>query len=287
MILNPQDAQQRKQGVKAVFDLVSSGYDNAALRFFPFCADALVDWLHLKPGDKVLDVACGTGVVTTAAAQRVVPSGRVHAIDFADAMLNQAQRNVEKMRLTNVDFHCMDAEVLEFRDCYFDAVICSFGIFFLPQMENALAEWLRVLKPGGTLAFTSFSKEAFQPMVDFLRQDLANYGVQGLTNPSFERLTSMAACEALLVDSGAMQVEVINRQFGYYLANIDEWWAALWNAGFRGWLEQLSRIQLEDFKIRHFPRVQALADDKGIWMDVSVNLARAVKSSTEKKMDTE
>ena len=95
------EPQQHKRNVTAVFDAIASGYDNAALRFFPFCADHIVTLLNPKSGLKFLDAATGTGAV--ALAQAVRPGGRVIGIDLSETMLARAQHNIQKMALDNVD----------------------------------------------------------------------------------------------------------------------------------------------------------------------------------------
>lgn len=130
----------QKQTVAAVFNRVCQDYDHPALRFFPFTADRMVAHLQPRRGWKVLDVATGTGAL----AQAVGEGGRVMAIDLAQGMLARAEQHVRKMALSNVDLLQMAAEEPEFRSQYFHAVTCSFGLFFLPDMARALAQWSRV-----------------------------------------------------------------------------------------------------------------------------------------------
>ena len=77
-----------RQYIRDIFNTVAASYDNASLRYFPFCADYCIDKLKIKKGAKVLDIACGTGVVSTAAAQVISKEGRVMAIDQSPAMLD-------------------------------------------------------------------------------------------------------------------------------------------------------------------------------------------------------
>ena len=144
-----------KEKVKDLFDQVASLYDNPAMRFFPFCGDRMISHLQPKPGFKVLDIATGTGAVALPAAQAIAPTGRVQAIDLAENMLDIAAANLKRAGIDNVDFHAMDATRLDFKSRYFDAITCSFGIFFLPDMLAALKEWVRVLKPGGLCYFAA------------------------------------------------------------------------------------------------------------------------------------
>ena len=116
----------------AVFNRVARGYDDPALRFFPFGADRLIVRLDPDREAKILDVATGTGAVALAAAQAVGAEGRVMAIDLAEGMLDRLQEKIVKFGIRNIDRHVMDAATLEFRRDYFDFVVCSFGIFFCP-----------------------------------------------------------------------------------------------------------------------------------------------------------
>lgn len=166
-----------KAAISNVFNLVAKKYDNPSLRFFPASANKIVNYIKIKPGDKVLDIATGTGMVAMAAAHCLNNNGRVQAIDLSENILEQAQQNVKHAGLNNVDFQIMDAENLEFESDYFDAITCSYGLFFIPNMSAALKSWLRVLKPGGRLIFTSFAPSAFQPLNDIFLANLAEYDI--------------------------------------------------------------------------------------------------------------
>ena len=146
-----------KKQLRQLFDSIAPACDGPATRFFPFCADRLVDYVRPQPGAKVLDIATGSGSVAVAFAQAVGASGRVTAVDFSAGMLDRAEANIGKIALHNVDLHEMDAERLEFRANYFHSVVCSYGLCLLPDMSRALRDWLRVLRPGGRLVFTSFA----------------------------------------------------------------------------------------------------------------------------------
>ena len=73
-----------KTAIAQVFNLVSKLYDNPSLRFFPFCADKMVDYAKIKRGQKVLDIATGTGMVAISAAQAIGNEGRIQAIDLSE-----------------------------------------------------------------------------------------------------------------------------------------------------------------------------------------------------------
>ena len=117
----------------------------------------LVRFARIHAGQRVLDVATGTGVVALTAARA---GADVTAIDLTPALLERARENAALAELS-VAWHEGDAEMLPFADASFDAVVSQFGHMFAPRADVALAELLRVLKPGGTLAFNTWPPEHF------------------------------------------------------------------------------------------------------------------------------
>jgi SAM-dependent methyltransferase len=106
----------------------------------------IVQAAAIAPGQDVLDVACGTGVLACEAAAAVWPGGRVTGLDRNEAMLAVARR-----KAPDVEWRQGQAEALPFADARFDAVISQFGLMFFEARVTALAEMWRVLKPGGRL----------------------------------------------------------------------------------------------------------------------------------------
>ena len=114
--------------------------------------DDLLDAAGVKPGMRVLDLACGPGLVASGAAERgTLPVG----LDFSSAMVALARADHPGIR-----FEEGDAEVLPFADESFDAVVANFGIHHVAEPNRALAEARRVLRPGGRAAFTSWAAPA-------------------------------------------------------------------------------------------------------------------------------
>lgn len=116
------------------------------------CAPPLVAFAEVSAGQKVLDVGCGTGVVAiTAARQGAIVSG----LDLSPKLLEHAKANTALAQLS-IDYLEGDVEQLPYANNSFDVVLSQFGHMFAPRPELALAEMLRVLKPGGKIAFSTW-----------------------------------------------------------------------------------------------------------------------------------
>jgi len=112
----------------------------------------------VRPGDNLIDVACGTGVVARAAADRVAPDGAVTGLDLNPAMLAVARRIAP-----GIDWRQGDVTALPFDEDTFDVATCQAAIFFFPDPTRALSEMRRVTRPGGRVAVQAFSSLAEQP----------------------------------------------------------------------------------------------------------------------------
>jgi SAM-dependent methyltransferase len=194
-------------------------------------------------------------------------------------MLDRLQEKIVKFGIGNIDLHVMDAQKLDFRRDYFDYVVCSFGIFFLPDMSAAMKEWMRVAKPGGRVVFTTFGKSAFQPMMELFIRGLQRYGALSPDedSPAGMRLTDPAHCRELMESAGLQQVEVTTEQLGYHLKDESQWWDVLWNSGTRGWIEQLPPARRELFKTEHLAEIHSQVGEQGLWLDVEVHVAGGTK----------
>ncbi len=124
---------------------------------------------EVGPGDRLLDVACGTGVVARSAAERVAPHGKVTGVDLNPAMLAVARRAAPE-----IDWRQGDVAALPFGERAFDVVTCQAAIFFFPDPTGALNEMRRVTRPGGRVVVQSFSslstQPAYGPWVDMVAQ---------------------------------------------------------------------------------------------------------------------
>lgn len=120
-------------------------------------AAELVKFAAVQSGQKVLDVACGTGVVAVTAARR---GAQVSALDLTPELLVRARENAELAEVT-LDVREGDVEQLPFDAGAFDVVLSQYGHMFAPRPDVAIREMLRVLRPGGTIAFSTWPPEMF------------------------------------------------------------------------------------------------------------------------------
>jgi len=135
----PLDAH--KAAVAKAYGLAAAGYNKPALKFFSQGAEALVDFAGLARGQKILDVATGTGHAALYAGIKVgADHGSVVGIDIAEEMVHLANSYARTLSRDNVRFELIDSEHTTFVDDTFDAVLCSYGIFFLPDMANGITE---------------------------------------------------------------------------------------------------------------------------------------------------
>src|SRR5215510_10747375 len=147
----------------ATYNAASDHYDEPALSFWDRYGRRTVERLSLRPGASVLDVCSGSGASALPAAERVTPDGLVLAVDLAEGLLDLARAKAERRGLSNIEFRVGDFEELGLPDNSFDAVICVFGIFFVPDMAAAVRELWRMVRPGGQLAITTWGPRLFEP----------------------------------------------------------------------------------------------------------------------------
>jgi ubiquinone/menaquinone biosynthesis C-methylase UbiE len=121
---------------------------------FEASGDDLAGRVPRKPGGDVLEIACGTGLVSRRLRERLDPTVKLHATDLSEAMLAYARSNVPGA----IDWRVADACALPFADAIYGAVVCAFGIMFVSDKAKAFREMRRVLKSGGLLFFSVWDR---------------------------------------------------------------------------------------------------------------------------------
>ncbi|MFL4976326.1 MAG: class I SAM-dependent methyltransferase, partial [Microvirga sp.] len=136
----------------STYNAAADHFDDGPLAFWDRFGRKTIERLRLKPGSIVLDVGCGSGASAIPAAKAVGPHGRVIGADLAERLLVMAQAKADAQNLTNATFRQGDMENLGYADDSFDAVVCVFAIFFVPDMVKQVRELWRMVRAGGQLA---------------------------------------------------------------------------------------------------------------------------------------
>jgi SAM-dependent methyltransferase len=124
---------------------------------FPIIAELLCEAVDLRAGEYVLDVACGNGNATLAAARRFC---HVVGVDYVPELLDRARRRAQAEGL-QASFQEADAEALPFPDDAFDVVLSTCGAMFAPDQERTAAELLRVCRPGGRIGMVNWTPDSY------------------------------------------------------------------------------------------------------------------------------
>ena len=114
--------------------------------------DRLLEMAKVTAGQRIIETACGSGLVTMRLAERVGADGHVLATDLSQRMIEELKARLDSSSFTNVEAARMSAEKIDVPDGAFDAAICGLGLMYMPDPGAAVAEMARVVAPGGTVA---------------------------------------------------------------------------------------------------------------------------------------
>lgn len=239
-------ADDAKARAAATYDAAADYYDEPANSFWERFGRATIERLRLAPGSRILDVCCGSGASALPAAVAVGPRGSVLGIDLAARLLELARVKAEARGLRNTEFRVGDMLDLRLPESQFDATVCVFGIFFVPDMHAAIRALWHVVRPGGKLAITTWGPRFFEPAttafwnsVREVRPDL----YKGF-NP-WDRICDPASVRALLHEGGVEHTEVVAEAGTHPIPSPEAWWSAVLGSGYRGTLEQLDAAARE------------------------------------------
>jgi ubiquinone/menaquinone biosynthesis C-methylase UbiE len=234
---------------KLTYDAAAEAYEDASRDYWQYLSRRTVARLGLKPGESVLDVACGTGPATVAAAQAVGENGRVLAVDYAEQMLAIAREKVARLGVGNVELRAADITALELEEGSFDAVLSVLGIFFFDDMRGFLESLWRWTRPGGRVAITVLGTRFFDPL-----RDVFVDAVQQI-RPDVEvvepwRRTDDPAVVGRLFDGLGADVSIETEDERLPLPSADDWWRIVMGSGLRRTITSLRREEAAEVRAR-------------------------------------
>jgi ubiquinone/menaquinone biosynthesis C-methylase UbiE len=239
----PEDAKKK---AAATYNAAADSYDHAANFFWERYGRRTVERLRLPLGARVLDACCGSGASAIPAAEIVGSGGFVLGVDLAENLLELARRKAKQRGLENLDFRAGDMLDLGLPEASFDAVVCVFGIFFVPDMPAAVGQLWRLVRPGGTLAITTWGPRFFEPAstafwdsIRAVRPDLYKS-----FNP-WDRICEPNAVRTLFAAAGVEDVKVVAETGAHLLRSAEDWWPMVLGTGYRGTVEQLNAADRE------------------------------------------
>jgi len=201
------DARLQRRVQRYGWDLAADDYEPLWQAQLAEAQAAMIALASPAPGNRVLDIACGTGLVSLQAARAVGPNGHVLGVDISGRMVSSVERRAREAKLSNCSFARMDAETLRLPDAAFDVVLCALGLMYMPNPEQALREMRRVLRPGGRVSLAVWGERskcgwsALFPIVDA--------EVAGEVCPLFFRLGQQDALARLCAEA---EFEVIEQR---------------------------------------------------------------------------
>ena len=269
------DADAFRAFEAAEWERRAGGYDELLGRVTSRVVEPLLDAADVGEGERVLDVATGPGYVAAAAARR---GAQVVGVDVADAMVALARE-----RHPGLDFRRADAESLPSADASFDAVVANFLVLHLGRPERAVAEFARVLAPGGRLALTAWDVPQAGRFLGVFVDAVAAAGASTPADipqgPDFFRFSHDGEFAALVRDAGLQSVAVETIAFGYPLTSADRLWDGVLDGSVR--MAALIRRQTAEIQDRirtEFERLVAgYRVPDGLEIPVSVKLAAGRK----------
>jgi len=171
------DARLQRRIQRYGWDLAAAQYEALWQAQLADAQAALLAAAALRPGERVLDVACGTGLVSFAAARAVGGTGHVLGVDLSGSMVDAARQRARQRGVPNATFARMDAELLALPDASVDVALCALGLMYLPDAEQALREIRRVLRPGGRLVAAVWGERArcgWAPLFEIVDAEVAS-----------------------------------------------------------------------------------------------------------------
>jgi SAM-dependent methyltransferase len=184
----------------------------------------MIDAIEPQPGQRVLELAAGTGDVGYLAAELIAPGGTVICSDGAEAMIEQARKRAEELGIANVEFKRLELEWIDLPAASVDAALCRWGYMFAVDRDAALRETRRVLRPGGRLALATWAVPERNPWATLRNEALAAEGHPTPAPPTPFDLGTEAILDELLAGAGFTEVETAELPVSFAHDGFDDYW---------------------------------------------------------------
>lgn len=265
-----------KTNIAGLYNRVSSTYGQVGPDAFADAGRRMVEHIGIVEGAKVLDVGVGRGANLFPAAEKAGPRGQVIGIDLAEYMVRETAAEIQRRNIPQASVLVMDAEQLAFPTDTFDDVLCGFAVFLFPHVEQALAEFLRVLRPGGKLGIT-IARNA-DAIEQWYSKRITEYHERYHfpLNAGGGNL-DLAELPSYLTRAGFVDVQVELERAEFVYASAEQWWDAKWTHGTRYSLEHMAPEVLAQFKAEVFARLQEILQPDGIHEGWSLQFIIGIK----------
>jgi ubiquinone/menaquinone biosynthesis C-methylase UbiE len=218
------DPQRFKEQERAGYNLIAARYEDANDARAPV-KDRMLDLASLAPGQAVLEVASGPGMLAREAARRIGATGSVTGADIAEAALEEGRKRAAAEGLGNISFKVEDAEAMSFAGASFDRILCSMGFMHFPTADAAAREMLRVLKPDGRLVASVWGSEQNVPFLACALHCLQrNLPPPKTERPSIFRFGTPDALRALIAGAGFAEIQIETTQATATLPDAAAYW---------------------------------------------------------------
>ena len=178
----------------------------------------VIEAAQIQSGQRVVDVACGTGVLARAVAERVGPAGLTVGVDINEGMLNIARNKAPQ-----IVWHQAPAEALPLDDNSFDKVVCQFGLMYFDNQRIALEEMMRVLRPGGKLVVVVWDKLENSPGYAVEDQLFQRVLGEEFADEAPYSLGDRQVLHQLFASAGVSEVKIRTHTGTARFASIDDW----------------------------------------------------------------
>ena len=199
------DARLQRRVQRYGWDRAAAHYEAAWQKQLEPAQRLLLEFAALRPGERVLDIACGTGLVTFPAASAVGPSGSVVGTDISEAMVETCRRIAGAQGITHASFQRMEAEALQFDAARFDVALCALGLMYVTDFPGAVREMCRVTRRGGRVVAAVWGQRARCGWAEIF--PIVDRRVQSEVCPLFFQLGSGDLLANLMTAGGCARVQ--------------------------------------------------------------------------------